>query len=125
SRGDRRLGAVIQRAWQLGAKFDAWQDQYDYQKWLQAFADCEMDPDFYSHRERGLEEVLPWSHISTAVRSNFLKEDYLWSKEGKLRADCRDHCFACGILPTFNELRVSTPDEAWKCPPVHRKTVEA
>lgn len=118
SRGDRRTGEVIYRAWQKGAKFDAWQEHYKIDHWLQAFAECGLDPDFYSHRTRELSEVLPWSHISTAVRESFLKQDYAWSQEGKLREDCRNHCFACGILPTYNDKRASLPDETWKCPPI-------
>jgi len=121
SRGDRRLGEVILRAWQLGAKFDAWQDHFNIQLWLQAFTECGLDPAFYSHRQRSLDEILPWSHISTAVRTQFLKQDFLWSKEGRLRDDCRDHCYACGILPEFTDLRLKTPPEAWKCPPVKAK----
>jgi radical SAM family uncharacterized protein len=118
SRGDRRTAQVIHRAWQLGSKFDAWQEGFKTDLWLQAFADCNLDPDFYSHRQRGEEEILPWQHISTAVRSKYLQEEYRRSQSGQTRADCRDQCYACGILPEFNDLRVSLPDEAWKCPPV-------
>ena len=118
SRGDRRTGRVIYKAWQMGAKFDAWQEHFHYDTWMKAFEDCQIDPAFYSHRERDLDEVLPWSHISTAVRASFLKQDYAWSKEGRLRQDCRNQCFACGILPHYNDLRVNMPDDAWKCPPV-------
>jgi radical SAM family uncharacterized protein len=123
SRGDRRTSDVIELAWRKGAKFDAWQDEYRYSLWVEAFAECNLDPFFYSHRVRHITELLPWGHISTAVRATFLKEDILWSKNQRLRMDCRDHCFGCGILPTFNDLRVQTSDEAWKCPPVKRKTV--
>ncbi|HEX2981134.1 MAG TPA: TIGR03960 family B12-binding radical SAM protein, partial [Anaerolineaceae bacterium] len=63
SRGDRRLAEVVYRAWQLGAKFDAWQDQYRYDIWMQAFGDAGIDPAFYSHREREIDEVFPWEHI--------------------------------------------------------------
>lgn len=122
TRGDRRTAQVIFRAWQLGSKFDAWQEGYKIERWLQAFNDCGLDPTFYSHRERLLDETLPWDHISTAVRSSFLKEEYQASQEGRTRADCRDQCFACGILPSFNELRLGLPDDAWKCPPVRRKS---
>ncbi|HEX2980245.1 MAG TPA: radical SAM protein, partial [Anaerolineaceae bacterium] len=118
SRGDRRLGAVILRAWELGARFDAWQDQYRYDAWLQAFADAGLDHEFYSHRERSLDEIHPWSSISTGVRASYLKQDYQWSREERFRADCREHCFACGILPGFNDLRRPLADDAWKCPPV-------
>lgn len=120
SRGDRRTGEVILRAWQKGSKFDAWQEGFKPAIWLEAFAECGIDPNFYSHRERSLEEVLPWGHISTAVRPNYLQQEYTWSLEGKTRDDCREQCFACGILPTFNDQRAELPDAAWKCPPVRK-----
>ncbi len=118
SRGDRRTGQVIYRAWQSGSKFDAWQEHFKLDLWLQAFEECEMDPYFYSHRQRELDEVLPWAHISTGIRPSYLKQEYQRSLTGDLRDDCRDNCFACGILPTFNDMRVTLPDEAWKCPPI-------
>ena len=125
TRGDRRTGEVILRAWQLGSKFDAWQEGFRIGKWLQAFADCGLDPAFYSHRERGQDETLPWEHISDAVRTSYLKEEYQRSLNGETRADCRDGCFACGILPVFNDIRISLPDEAWQCPPVKPNRPEA
>lgn len=121
SRGDRRTSAVIHRAWQLGARFDAWQEHYDYQRWVQAFADCGLDPFSYSHRARDLDEILPWQHISSGVRIDYLKEEFHRSQSGELRDDCRDGCFACGILPNFNDLRAELPVDAWKCPPVKRR----
>lgn len=121
TRGDRRLGAVILRAWELGAKFDAWQDQYRHARWEQAFADCGLDIGFYVYRERGLHETFPWDHIDVAVKKKFLQEDYLMSQRGETRVDCRDKCFACGILPKFSQMRSETPAEAWECPPVTPK----
>lgn len=127
SRGDRRLGPVIYRAWQLGTKFDAWQEHFNIQAWYQAFEEAGLDPNFYSHRERSLDEILPWSHISTGVRTAYLKQDYQWSLDERFRADCRDNCYACGILPGFNTLRRALPHDAWKCPPVktRQKTAPA
>jgi radical SAM superfamily enzyme YgiQ (UPF0313 family) len=118
SRGDRRIGQVIYRAWQLGSKFDAWQEGFRYDTWLQAFQECGLDPEFYSHRERGLDETLPWQHINAGVRTSYLKQEFSRSQLGQTRGDCRQQCYACGILPTFNDLRVTLPDAAWKCPPV-------
>lgn len=118
SRGDRRLGRVIRRAWELGCKFDAWQDQHKHASWLRAFADCDLDPYFYNHRERGLDEVFPWDHIDVGLHKKFLREDYLMSIKGETRVDCRDKCFACGILPKFAKERSTTEDMAWECPPV-------
>jgi hypothetical protein len=118
SRGDRRLGAVIERAWEMGCRFDAWQDGHEHEKWRLAFEELGLDPEFYNHRERGLDEVFPWDHIDAAVRKSYLKQDYLMSKKGETRVDCRDNCFACGILPKFNDLRAQTEEMAWECPPV-------
>jgi radical SAM family uncharacterized protein len=122
ARGDRRLSAVIYRAWQNGVKFEAWQDHFNINAWVRAFEAEGLDPDFYSHRQRGLDEVLPWDHIHSGVRKSYLQQDYAWSQDLRFRDDCRGQCFACGILPGFNEMRADLPDEAWKCPPVQRKT---
>jgi radical SAM family uncharacterized protein len=121
SRGDRRTGEVIYRAWRAGSKFDAWQEGFKIENWRQAFADCGLDPMFTSHRERSLDEILPWSHIDAGVRASYLKEEFLAAQEGRTRGDCREKCFACGILPGFNEIRSSLPDDAWRCPPVQKK----
>jgi hypothetical protein len=118
SRGDRRLGPVILRAWQLGAKFDAWDEHLDIGAWRQAFAEHGLDPEFYARRPRPMDELFPWDHIDIAVRKDFLGRDYMMSQEGKTRVDCREQCFACGILPTFKQTRMDTPAEAWECPPV-------
>ena len=116
SRGDRRLGQVIFNAWQHGAKFDAWGDQLNIQAWRDAFKQADLDPLFYSQRERQLDEILPWDHISIGVRKEFLKQDYAWSKEGKTRVDCREQCYYCGILSSYENLRLSTPGAEWSCP---------
>ncbi len=123
SRGDRRLGKVILRAWQNGAKFDAWQDQHQPELWREAFAAEGLTIAFYTHRPRPLDEVFPWDHIDAAVKKKFLLEDYLMSQRGATRVDCRNQCFACGILPKFAELRSQTPAEAWECPPVKPKAL--
>ncbi len=118
SRGDRRLGAVLQRAWELGCKFDAWQDQHKHKLWLRAFAECGLDPNFYNFRERGADEIFPWDHIDVGIHKKFLRQDYEMSLLGETRVDCRDKCFACGILPKFAKERSGTEDMAWECPPV-------
>ncbi len=125
SRGDRRLAEVIYEAWQRGAKFDAWGEQMRFEAWMEAFKVVGLDYAFYTHRQRPLDEVFPWEHISTSVRKKFLTEDYLWSLRGKMRIDCRQHCFACGILPTFAELRRMNPGEVWQCPEVKTRRISA
>lgn len=118
SRGDRRMGDVIFTAWQKGAKFDAWQDQYKYTTWLEAFAECQIDPAFYVTRARDLDEIFPWDHIQPGVSRKYLEKEYKKSLVGELTDDCRDNCYACGILPTFNSLRRENPGELWLCPEV-------
>lgn len=121
SRGDRRVAEVILEAWKRGARFDAWQDQFKYSAWLEAFSKAGLEPDFYTHRPRPTGESFPWDHISTTVRKKFLVEDYQWSHRGEVRGDCRDRCFACGVLPTFADLRRTHPGEIWQCPEVKNK----
>ena len=123
SRGDRRMAQVIYHAWKHGAKFDAWNEHFRYDDWLEAFDVVGIDPAFYTHRERSIDETFPWDHISTSVRKKYLLEDYLWSQCGKTRVDCRERCFACGILPNFADLRRMNPGEVWQCPEVKNKNI--
>jgi radical SAM family uncharacterized protein len=103
SRGDRRVGKVIHRAWELGCKFDAWSEQFDNEKWRQAFIESEIDPEFYAGRERSLNEILPWSHIDAGVSEAFLKREFQRAKEGQETPDCRNNaCNACGLEKTEN-----------------------
>ena len=118
SRGDRRMSEAIFHAWKSGAKFDAWHEHFDFNLWIQAFEAADLDPTFYSHRERPIDETLPWDHIDAAVKKQFLTEDYILSQQGKTRIDCRERCFACGILPKYAKLRRENPGESWQCPEV-------
>ncbi|MFC1942037.1 TIGR03960 family B12-binding radical SAM protein [Chloroflexota bacterium] len=98
SRGDRRMGKVIFRAWELGCRFDAWAEHFNYENWLQAFSDAGLEPSFYAHRERSLDEVLPWSHIDTGISDAFLKKEYRCAQDGEETPDCRHNaCNACGL----------------------------
>ncbi|HET6594756.1 MAG TPA: TIGR03960 family B12-binding radical SAM protein [Anaerolineales bacterium] len=118
SRGDRRMADVVYSAWKNGSKFDAWQEGQKYDAWMQAFEEHGLDPLFYTHRQRRTDEVFPWEHITAAVRKNFLFQDFRASLEGEIRVDCRLNCFACGILPTFANMRRKNPGDVWKCPDV-------
>jgi radical SAM family uncharacterized protein len=101
ARGDRRLGKAIKRAWELGCRFDAWSELYDHAKWLQAFKETDIEPDFYAHRERSLDEVLAWSHIDAGVAVEFLKREYEKAQSGEETLDCRNNpCNACGLAET-------------------------
>ncbi len=118
SRGDRRMAEVVYAAWKNGTKFDAWQDQRRFEAWTSAFAAQKLNPTFYTHRPRRADEVFPWEHISDAVRKKYLYADYRRSLEGEIRVDCRENCYACGILPTFASTRREYPGIYWKCPEV-------
>jgi radical SAM family uncharacterized protein len=112
SRGDRRLGRVIQRAWQLGCKFDAWHEQQDWGRWQQAFQECDLDPGFYAHRERGLFEKFPWSHIDVGVSEAYLRGEWLKTAKGKATADChKEPCNVCGVQRLEAEDCLAKVDE--------------
>jgi len=98
SRGDRRLGKVIYRAWQLGSTFDSWGEHFNYQNWLRAFDESQLEPSFYAHRQRPLNELLPWAHIDAGLTATFLKQEYQRAIDGKETPDCRyEACNACGL----------------------------
>lgn len=118
SRGDRRLGAVIERAWELGAGFDAWTDQFRGKAWWQAFDDVGLSAAWYAQRPRLADEVFPWDHIDAGVEKRWLLLDWQSAQQGETKIDCREHCYNCGILSAFKGLRAATPPTAWKCPPV-------
>ncbi len=118
SRGDRRLGAAIYRAWQLGARFDAWSDRFRADIWQQAFRETGLSPDFYARRSRPVAELLPWDHLDTGVSKDYLVREYQAALRGETRPDCRRRCAACGILTAFRQERAGLPDGAWLCPPL-------
>lgn len=101
SRGDRRLGRVVLRAWQLGARFDAWAELFRPELWQQAFREAELDPAFYLTRQRGPDEVLPWSHIDTGVEPEFLWSEYQHSLHAEPSVNCREGCMDCGVRSSF------------------------
>ncbi|MFN8490071.1 MAG: TIGR03960 family B12-binding radical SAM protein [Caldilineaceae bacterium] len=120
TRGDRRISDVIQRAWELGAKLEAWGEYFNFPAWQQAFHELGLDMDWYARRARATDEVLPWDHISAGLKKKFLVDEYIHTYQGGVVDDCREHCFSCGILGHFKEQRRAAPDEAWCCPPLGR-----
>jgi len=116
SRGDRRLANVIKSAWEKGAKFDAWGERDNLQIWRAAFEENQLDPEFYSYRQRDLDEILPWDLINIGVSKKFLRRDFEWSQIGRTRQDCRESCFQCGILDSFGDIRPPETIGYWGCP---------
>ena len=96
SRGDRRLGAVIEDVWRGGGTLEAWSDFFRYDRWTAAFAHCGVDPAFYTTRERGREEVLPWDHIDMGVTKAHLWREWEKCLGALLSPDCRAGCVGCG-----------------------------
>lgn len=96
SRGDRRTGDVIYRAWELGACFDSWTEYFNLQRWLDAFEHCGVDPESYT-RERGEDEILAWDFVNVGVTKEFLLRERHRAYHGELTLDCRKGCASCGI----------------------------
>lgn len=96
ARGDRRLGQVIKAAYEKGCIFDAWSDFFDNEKWIEAFLETGIDPDFYTLRERPLDEILPWDFIDAGVTKEFLKREYENALKETVTLNCREKCSGCG-----------------------------
>ena len=98
SRGDRRLGAAIHRAWQAGARFDAWHEHYNWPRWQRAFDESGLDPESYAYRTPGLRDMFPWSHISVGVTESYLRGEWLKTLKGEQTPDChKQPCNVCGV----------------------------
>lgn len=96
SRGDRRLGRVIETAWRQGAKFDSWSEYFDLGRWMDAFSTCGLDPHFYANRAREEDEVFPWEVTSVGVSRKFLARERERAYEAVITPDCRKQCSGCG-----------------------------
>ena len=104
ARGDRRLGPVIEEAARNGAKMDGWDEYFDYGIWLDAFEKCGVDPNFYTIRGYGEDEVLPWDPIDVGVTKRFLLCERRRAYEGKITQDCRHGCSGCGGNALLKEV---------------------
>jgi radical SAM family uncharacterized protein len=96
ARGDRRLSQVLVAAYKNGCIFDSWSEYFNYDGWMKAFEDCGIDWTFYVHRERPLDEKLPWDFINAGVSKSFLIREYKRALEGTVTPNCRQGCSACG-----------------------------
>ncbi|MCX7773393.1 MAG: TIGR03960 family B12-binding radical SAM protein [Clostridia bacterium] len=96
ARGDRRVGRVIYTAWKKGAKFDGWDEFFSYDRWMEAFQECAVDPKFYANRKREVSEVLPWDHIDMGISKEFLQNESEKAIEGDLTRNCAAGCSKCG-----------------------------
>ncbi len=96
ARGDRKISAVVEAAYRNGALFDSWSEEFDNSLWMKAFDQCGIDPDFYTVRERGLDEVFPWDFIDAGVSKEFLKREWLLAQKEQVTPNCRQRCSGCG-----------------------------
>jgi len=96
ARGDRRLSAVIYSAYKKGCIFDAWSEYFKPDMWDEAFAENNIDPAFYTERERDTDEILPWDFIDIGVTKSFLIREYERAKKGVVTPNCREACSGCG-----------------------------
>ena len=106
ARGNRKLSAVLIEARKRGVRFDAWDECFDYSKWMEAFEACGIDPAFYANREYGEDEVLPWDVIDCGVTKEFLLRERHRAKEEKTTPSCRENCSACGANKLGGERTV-------------------
>ena len=104
ARGDRRLGPVIENAVNRGARLDGWDEYFNYAKWFDAFQECGVDPDFYTVRGYGEEEVLPWDTIDVGVSKKFLKLERKRAYAETVTPDCRHGCAGCGANCLLKEV---------------------
>ena len=96
ARGDRRVGKALLEAHNLGCRLDGWDEYFDYEKWLEAFRRAGLDPDFYTTRGYGVDEILPWQTIDVGVTTNFLLREREKALRSESTPDCRTHCNGCG-----------------------------
>ena len=96
ARGDRRLAPALALAAEEGFKFDAWDECFDYDKWISVFERCGVDPAFYANRKFGLDEVLPWDIIDCGVTKEFLRRERDKAYAENTTPHCREHCSGCG-----------------------------
>lgn len=98
ARGDRRVGPVIEEAYKKGAVFDSWSEFFKNEIWMEAFEACGVDMDFYTTRERGLDELFPWDFIDAGVTKAFLKREWQQALKGEGTPNCRQKCSGCGAM---------------------------
>ena len=102
ARGDRRLGKLLETVWRKGGRLDSWSEYFDFERWMEAFAETGIDPDFYALRERPKDEILPWSMIDIGVHPEYLWREREQAYRSVITPDCRVKCMGCGancLLP--------------------------
>lgn len=127
ARGDRRLSKAIAMAVERGMFLDAWEEQFDFDKWMEVFADCGIDPAFYANRIIPDDEILPWDMIDCGVSKAFLLSERHKASEAATTPSCREKCSGCGVnrlvdrkycrwCPGHPDTTDSSGDIAGECP---------
>lgn len=129
ARGDRRLADVVERAWRLGCRLDAWSEHFRFDLWMRALSECGVSADFYTARVRPDDEVFPWEHLSARVSRRFLLDEWHRAVQGATTGDCRwETCTACGVCgkDVRNVLRTAecAPGAALAAPRLQRREAE-
>ena len=102
ARGDRRLGKLLETVWRKGGRLDSWGEYFSFERWMEAFAETGINPDFYALRERPKDEILPWSMIDIGVHPEYLWREREQAYRSVITPDCRVKCMGCGancLLP--------------------------
>jgi len=97
ARGDRRICDVLVKAFEKGAKFDGWSEYFKFDIWMDAIKECGIDGDFYAHRKREYDEILPWDFINIGVNKEYLIEESEKARQAIVTPDCRLGCTNCGV----------------------------
>jgi radical SAM family uncharacterized protein len=116
SRGDRRVGRVIEHAWRQGQRFDGWSEFFSFERWSEAAA-AELrgvSLEWFTTRERGEHEILPWDHLDSGLDRGWLWDDWQDALNSEEQDDCRwTPCFDCGVCPTMGtEIQIGAPAAA-------------
>ena len=96
ARGDRKVGQVILKAYEKGCLYDAWSEYYKHDVWMECFDECGVSVDFYTTRERSLDEKFPWDFIDAGVTKEFLKREWLKALNEEITLNCKEKCNGCG-----------------------------
>lgn len=97
ARGDRRICDVLIKAFEKGARFDGWNQYFDFNIWKEALEESNVDGDFYAYRQREYDEILPWDFVDTGVSKEFLMRENERAKNAEVTPDCRQGCKNCGV----------------------------
>ncbi len=105
AKGDRRLSKAIAYAQKIGVRFDAWDEYFDYDRWMDIFDKCGIDPSFYANRRMSYDEILPWDVIDTGVTKSFLISESKKAYENKTTPNCKEKCSGCGASRLGGDVR--------------------